>query len=193
MIRLYGDPISRAFRCVWMLEELELDYELVPTSFSNGETRQPDFLRINPNGKVPVLVDAEDITIWESLAINTYLADRYDRGLAAETPKERAEALRWSFWAMGEFEGPIDAVAKRGATLETGWASAPLGVLEISIAAAPWLLGDRFSVADINVSVMLVRPVLAKEDFSPFPRIQDWWERLQARPAFGRMRARAGR
>ena len=93
MIRLYGEPRSQAFRCVWMLEELGLDFELVPTSFSNGESRAPDFLAINPNGKVPVLVDG-DTTVWESLAINHYLADRYDGGLRPRTPGEAGEAFR---------------------------------------------------------------------------------------------------
>ncbi len=193
MIRLHGDPNSRAFRCVWMLEELGLPYQLVPTSFSNGETREAAFLRINPNGKVPVLIDDGDITVWESLAINCHLADRYDGGLAPMTPRERGEAWRWSFWAMGEFEGPIDAVARRGATLEPGWAAAPLGVLDTSLGGTPWLLGDRFSVADINVSVMFVRPLLAKEDLAPFANVEGWWKRLQARPAFECMRARSGR
>ena len=192
MIRLYGDPVSRAFRCVWMLEELEIPFELEPTSFSNGETKKPDFLRINPNGKVPVLVD-DDVTVWESLAINLYLADRYDGGLAPVEPRERGHVLRWSFWAMGELEGPIDAAARRGARLEPGWAQAPLGVLDQALDGGPWLLGERFSVADVNVSTMLVRPLLAKEGTAGFPNVADWWSRLQERPAFRRMEARAKR
>ena len=189
MIRLYGEPRSRAFRCVWMLEELGLEFEWIPTSFSNGESRAADFLAINPNGKVPVLVDG-DTTVWESLAINHYLADTYDGGLKPCGSREVGEAYRWSFWAMGEFEGPADAAARRSAVLEDGWATPALTVLDEALADRAWLLGDRFSVADVNVSVMLVRPAIAAVGLEDFSRVSAWWGRCVARPAFERMRQR---
>ena len=85
-----------------MLEELGVPFEQIPTSFSNGEAREPAYVAINPNAKVPALVDGET-TVWESLAINLYLADRHGGGaeLAPRTPRERGEALRWSFLGDG--------------------------------------------------------------------------------------------
>src|SRR5262245_2207881 len=78
MIKLYGIPRSRTIRPLWMLEELGLPYENVKVSFVN-ETRTPAFLKLNPNGHIPVLQDG-DLMLWESMAINLYLARRYDKG-----------------------------------------------------------------------------------------------------------------
>src|SRR5262245_26006381 len=88
MIKLYGIPRSRAMRPLWMLEELGLPYENVSVSFVN-ETRMPAFLKLNPNGHIPVLQDG-DLTLWESMAINLYLARRYDKGLWPKGSRTRA-------------------------------------------------------------------------------------------------------
>ena len=194
MRTLYGSPLSRAFRCVWMLEELGLDYENVPTDWRGDATRTPEFLAINPNAKIPVLVDGE-IVVWESLAINLYLARHCGgAGSAAampplETNAEVGLAYRWSFWAMGEFEGPIDAAARYDARLPAEWGSSALGVLEeaLSDSDSSWLAGPRFGVADLNVAVMFQRPLLAEVDRRPFPAVHAWLKRCRARPAFQRM------
>lgn len=110
MIRLYGTAQTRTFRPLWMLEELGVAYELVKTDFANGDTRSPDFLRINPNGHVPALVDGE-LALFESLAINLYLAEKYGRGsLWPDFEADRARTLQWSFWAMTECEQPLFSV-----------------------------------------------------------------------------------
>lgn len=173
-----------------MLEELALDYEVVPTGWTGGETHQPDFLAINPNGKIPALVD-DDLVVWESLAINHYLTRKYGGALAPFTDQEAGLAYRWSFWSMSEFEGPIDAAAKYGAELPDGWAAAALRVLDGALADGPWLLGDSFGVADINVAVMFQRPELAKVDRRPFTNVHDWLKRCRTRPAFARMAEKA--
>jgi glutathione S-transferase len=104
MLRLYGTPQTRTFRPLWMLEELGLPYELVKTDFANGDTRTPQFLEINPNGHVPALVDG-DLALFESLAINLYLAARYGKGsLWPDAEADRARAVQWSFWVMSECE-----------------------------------------------------------------------------------------
>ncbi len=77
MIKLYGIPASRAARCLWMLEELDLEYENVPTHFI-GDSKKPDYLKLNPNGKLPTL-DDDGLVVWESMAINLYLARKYPR------------------------------------------------------------------------------------------------------------------
>jgi glutathione S-transferase len=189
-IVLYGEPRSRAFRCIWMLEELGLEFELVPVRFGGIETRKPEFLAINPNGRVPALVDGE-LVLYESLAINHYLATRYGVDtLEASTPRGRAEALRWSFWAMGEIEGPVDAVARHGARRADDWATGPLSGLDAALTDADWLVEPRFTVADLNVAVMFWRPVLARVDRGPWPRLRAWIERCTDRPAWRRTAAR---
>ena len=186
MLRLYGDPRSRAFRCIWMLEEMGVDYEVVPTHWLDGSTRDPEFLRINPNGKIPALVDG-DLVVWESLAINLYLARKFGGAMAPRSEAEWGLAGRWSFWAMGEFEGPIDAVARYGATLPDGWADRTLGALDAALSKGEWLVGDAFGLADLNVAVMFQRPGLAEVDRRPFPCVHEWLKRCRGRAAFRRM------
>ena len=115
MLRLYGTPQTRTFRPLWMLEELGLPYELVKTDFANGDTRTAEFLRINPNGHVPALVDGE-LALFESMAINLYLAEKYGQGtLWPESAADRARAVQWSFWVMSECEQPLfDVLFGRG-------------------------------------------------------------------------------
>src|SRR5205809_257926 len=105
MIKLYGMPRSRAMRPLWMLEELGLPYEHVKVSFVN-DTRKPEFLRINPNGHIPVLQDG-DLVLWESLAINLYLARKYDKGLWPKPVEDEGRAFQWSLWSMTELEEPL--------------------------------------------------------------------------------------
>ncbi len=186
MIKLYGASRSRAFRSLWMLEELGVPYQHEPVSWDSGETRKAAFLAVNPNGHVPVLVDGETV-VWESLAINHYLAQRFGGALAPDGPHEAGLAYRWSFWAMGELEGPIDAVARRGARLPDGWADGPLGVLDGALAGRDWLVGGRFTVADLNVAVMFLRPLLEKVERRPWPRLERWLSACRGRPALARV------
>ena len=101
MITLYGSLHSRANRCAWMLKELGVAFKSVPTNFQNGGTREPAFLKKNPNGRVPVL-DDDGFYVFESLAINLYLARKFGGPLAPHSPQEDALATQWSFWAISE-------------------------------------------------------------------------------------------
>ena len=186
MVKLYGASRSRALRCLWLLEELRIPYEHEPLRWDTGETREAAFLAINPNGHVPVLVDGETV-VWESLAINHHLVAKHGGPLAPDGPGETGLAFRWSFWAMAELEGPIDAVARHGAQLAEDWAVGPLGVLDAALADRDWLLGGRFSVADLNVAVMFLRPLLAVVDRTPWPRLERWLAACRARPALERV------
>ena len=102
MIRLYGNPRSRAMRCMWMLEETGQPYELVEKHTT--ELRAPEYLQLNPNARIPTLVDDGTI-IWESMAINLYLAQKYDGPLHCADAKVLGLSAQWSFWAMLEMEG----------------------------------------------------------------------------------------
>lgn len=198
MIQLYGIPASRAARSLWALEELGVEYESVPTHFI-GDSKKPDYLAINPNGRIPTLVDG-DVTLFESMAINLYLAKKYDGGLQPKTLEDEARAVQWSFWGMTELEPPLmqlllnrimlpeeqrDADAVRAA--EEAIAQ-PLRVLDDVLSERPHLLGDSFSIADLNVASVLSLALFVGFDLSSFSNAKRWFEGCVSRPAFARAR-----
>jgi len=197
MIKLYGVPRSRTMRPLWMLEELGVPYENVKVSFIE-ETRKPDFLRLNPNGHIPVLQDG-DLVLWESMAINLYLARKYDKGLWPKTVEGEGRAFQWSLWSMTELEEPTltallhrmflpadqrdpkkaDDAAERFKT--------PLRGLDGALAGRPYLLGDAFSVADVNVASVISWAPLGGLDISSAENVAGWVARCTGRPAFARV------
>ncbi|HZR80454.1 MAG TPA: glutathione S-transferase family protein [Candidatus Binatia bacterium] len=197
MIKLYGVPRSRAMRSLWMLEELGVPYENVKTNFVTGETRRPEYLAINPNGRVPALEDG-DVRLFESLAINLYLARKYDRGLWPKTVEDEGRAFQWSIWAMTELEEPVVTCLVHRAFLPEAQRdpkkaddaarrfAKPLGVLESALAGRAWLAGESFTVADLNVASVLTWAALARLDLSSAPAASAWLARCTARPALAR-------
>jgi len=193
MIKLYGVSQSRAFRCLWMLEELGLEYEHVPIKFT-GETRTPEFLAINPNGHVPALSDG-DTVLFESMAINLYLAEKYDGGLRPKSVEDRGRALQWSFWVMTETEKHVVELlfntlilpeASRNAAAAAAAAAAlaaPFAVLDAALAGRDFLVGDAFSVADLNVASVLAWCVPSGFDFGATPNLKRWLLAAMSRPA----------
>ena len=200
MIKLYGIPASRASRSLWMLEELGVPYENVPTNFI-GDAQKPDYLKLNPNGKIPTLVDDDGTVVWESLAINLYLAMKYGKGgLWPASQADQGRAIQWSLWAMTTVESPLMLVLMNRAFLPEAQRDAakaeegvrglekPLGVLDGALAGRDSLLGGGFSVADLNVaSVLSWAPTLGKVDLSSWPRAKAWLEAATKRPALGRV------
>jgi glutathione S-transferase len=201
MIQLHGVRMSRATRCLWMLEELGLRYESVPVSFV-GDVQKPEYKKLNPNARIPTLVDDDGTVIWESMAINLYLAEKYDGGFRPKDAAERGRVLQWSFWGMTEIEpGLIEAFlhrvmlpeAQRDASLgDAGEAELqrPLAVLDAELGARPFLCGERFSAADLNVASVLGIAPLSRVDLTKFPNVERWLAECTARPAakqvFGR-------
>lgn len=197
MVTLYGVPRSRAMRCLWMLEELGLQYENVKVDFATGDTRKPEYLRINPNGHVPALRDG-DVVLFESLAINLYLARKHDKGLWPKTVEDEGRTYQWSIWAMTELEEPmITALVNRvifppaqrdeqKAVAAAERFKGPLRVLDGALAGRSHLLGDAFTVADLNVASVLTIAPMAGLDVSGAPQAQAWLGRCVARPAMQR-------
>jgi glutathione S-transferase len=197
MIKLYGVSQSRTMRSLWMLEELGLPYENVKTNFRTGDTRKPDFLRLNPNGHIPVLQDG-DVTLWESMAINLYLARRYDKGLWPKSVADEGRAFQWSLWAMTEAEEPIITALLHRMSLPEEQRDAkkaddaverfkkPLAVLDGALAGRQYLLGDGFTVADLNVASVVSLAPPADIDLGSASNVQAWLGRCLARPAFAR-------
>lgn len=196
MLRLYGTAQSRAFRPLWMLHELALPFELVTLDYRSDAVRSPEYLALNPNGRVPTLVDGE-LVIWESMAINLYLARRYggNAGLWPDDVVGEGLALQWSFWVMGEIEQALLTVLMHGRVLpdaqrdpqrlaqSRGRLKAPLRVLDAALATRDHLAGDRFTVADLNVAAVLAWARPARLDLAPYPALASWLERCLDRPA----------
>ena len=202
-IKLYGIPLSRASRCLWLLEELGVPYESVPVNFL-GEAQKPDFLKINPNGRIPAL-DDDGVILFESLAINLHLARKYDggKGLWPKSLEDQSRAIQWSIWAMTETEPSVlknvmnraflpepqrnEAEAKAG---EQALAK-PLGVLEGALRGRAHLSGDAFTVADLNVAAVLaLAPTFGRTKLDATPNVAAWHARCVGRPAFARAMGR---
>jgi len=200
MIKIYGVPRSRTMRCLWMAEEIGVPYENIKTNFAKGEARTPEFLRINPNGHVPALEDG-DIRLFESLAINLYLARKYGAAFWPKSVADEGRVFQWSVWAMTELEEPlVTALVNRmflpeaqrdakKADKAAERAKKPLGVLEGALEGRPWLVGESFGVADLNVASVLLWAPMAAIDLGATPRTADWLARCTARPACARAQA----
>ncbi len=201
-LKIYGIARSRAFRTLWMAQELGLAYEHVPVDMADGGTRRPEFLALNPNGHIPV-IDDDGFRLWESMAINLYLAKKYGSGpdgLYPQRLEDEARAWQWSFWGMTEIERPIltalfnrallpeDRRNAEAADEAERALAAPLKVLDGALAPAPYLLGERFTVADLNVASILSWARPAQIDLSAVPDLAGW-----LRTCFDRPAARAAR
>ena len=194
-LKIYGVARSRAFRTLWMAKELGLDYEHVKVDFADGGTRTPAYLAVNPNGHVPSIDDG-GFVLWESMAINLYLAKKYGAGTLYPTRLEdEARAWQWSLWGMTEIERNVLTAMFNRAVLPDDKRDAavadaaekdlqhPLGVLDGAVAKSPYLIGDDFTVADLNVAAILSWARPARIDFGPFPKAADWLGRCALRPA----------
>jgi glutathione S-transferase len=192
MVKIYGVARSRAFRTLWMAHELGLGYEHVKIDFAGQGTRSPEMLKLNPNGHVPV-VDDDGFILWESMAINLYLAKKYSPGmLYPGRLEDEARAWQWSFWGMTEVERPsLTALLNRvgrepdpAAADEAEKAlAAPLKVLDGIVGADRYLLGPQFTVADLNVAGILAWARQARVDLAPFPNTAAWLRACHDRPA----------
>jgi glutathione S-transferase len=194
-LKIYGVARSRAARVLWMAEELGLDYEHVKVDFGTGETRAPTHLALNPNGHVPV-IDDDGLILWESMAINLYLAKKYGAGRLYPTRLgDEARAWQWSFWGMTEVERPLltalmnravypeDERDASAADAAEKTLAQPLGVLNGALGRSANLLGDDFTVADLNVASILAWARPAQIDTAPFPKVAEWLKNCAERPA----------
>ena len=198
MIKLYGVSASRAVRCLWMLEELGVEYEQVPTNFSE-DSKTAEYKKLNPNGRIPTLVDG-DTVLWESMAINLYLAAKYDKGLQPSSVEDLGQAFKWSFWVMTEVEKSLlDLMFHRSIFPEgqrdhkiadAAWKAlqTPLGIIDDALRGRDFLVGNSFTVGDLNPAAVLAWLKLAKADLSSWPNLQNWLETSLARPAAARAR-----
>ncbi|MBD2449152.1 glutathione S-transferase family protein [Nostoc sp. FACHB-152] len=177
MLKLYGGAMSRASIVKWYLEELQIPYEFVQLDMKAGEHLQPEYLKINPMGKVPAIIDG-DVHLWESGAILLYLNDKY--GKTSVSPEQRAEFYQWVLFANGTLGPGIFTETTR--EREVPRLLTPLNEI---FARQPFLLGDEFTVADVAVgSILAYIPMMLKLDLSAYPAVLDYIKRMTERPAF---------
>ena len=195
MITLYGNARTSAGRCLWALEEVGAAYENKQVDMKNKEHKSPEFLKLNPNGKIPVMVDG-DTTLFESMAINFYLADKYKPELLGSNHGERALRSQWSFWASSELQPPIIEVfiqkvfmpadKKDQNVIDTNMEKLPtlLKVLDDSLNGKTYLNGSAFSLADLNTyTVVSIAPHLGI-DLTTYKNVDLWMKAISDRPAY---------
>lgn len=177
MLKLYGGARTRASIVQWYLEELGIAYDYLSLNLQAGEHRQPDYLAVNPVGKVPAIVDG-DFKLWESGAILLYLADRNDD--AIQTPEQRAELAQWVLFANATFGPGVFMEASREREMPR-----LLTFLNQHLESRSYLLGDHFSAADVAVgSFIAYMPIMLQIGFDDYPAIAAYLKRLSDRPAF---------
>ena len=210
MLTIYGVYRSRASRNIWLANELGLPFTHVPViqhyrlpdakaPDAPLNTRSPEFLKVNPNGHVPS-IDDDGLVLHESLAINLYLAKKHGGPLAPATVAEDGELGMWALWAATEVEphslliiyhrlGGAPGGVKNPAIADAAVAAlrAPFAVLDSALAKTGFLVGGRFTVADINAAEIVRYAQPAPELFEAAPRVKAWLTACQARPAFTNM------
>lgn len=191
-------PMSTAVMSHWALEELGVPYEKVKHDFRSGELKQADFLAINPNACVPVLVH-DGTPIFESAAIAMYLGEMFGvaKGLYPEPGPRRGEAMKWIVWANVSLGGAVgrnqhasserlpkeqhNAAAAAAAAAEV---EKYFGILETALGDKQYLLGDKFSLADVHVASCVTYATFCGFDTKKWPTLEAWRARATNRPAF---------
>jgi glutathione S-transferase len=163
MLKLYGGVLSRASIVQWYLEELQIPYEYIQLDMHVEDHKQPDFLAINPMGRLPAIVD-EDFQLWESGAILLYLAEKYGDSLTFE---QRTILTQWILFGNSTLSSAI--LVKENLPRE---APELLTALNQILQRQPFLMGDRFTAADIAVGSLLAYiPIMMRMDVSAYPDV----------------------
>ncbi len=211
MLTIYGVYRSRASRNIWLAGELGIPFKHVPVmqlyrlspeaAKSVLHTKSPEFLKVNPNGHVPCIED-DGLVLNELLAINLYLAKKHGGPLAPANLAEDAQMTMWALWAATEVETSALTVmshrvakppAERAPKLAAAAVEAlraPFAVLDKTLGASGYIVGGRFTVADINTAEVVRYATAAPELFEAAPRVKAWLAACQARPAFKAMWAK---
>jgi glutathione S-transferase len=202
-ITLYGGSGGRASRSLLALEELGVAYRHVALKPWDNPADKETLRRLNPNARVPVLDDG-GLIVWESMAVNLYLADRYGSApLWPAEPRGRAVVYQWSLWGQTEidvmarhrdrFSGVPERVARASAELQDR-----LTILDAALQDRAYLLGAEFTLADLNLASTLIEPWEmdnpgANAAIHPgdptFPAVGAWLARCTGRPSWARVRA----
>lgn len=195
-IVLYWHPMSSATPIACALAELDVPHQRVKVDIQAGEQRRPEYLALNPNGKVPTLT-VDGAPMFEALAIHLWLGERFgvERGLwpRAGTP-EHLQALSWCTWSYVSYGTVLVryqmATVGGEALQHAGHAAAAragldelLALLDARLARQPWMLGDAYSLADLVVGSVVGYSAWRGAPVAAHPHVQAWLQKVQARPA----------
>jgi glutathione S-transferase len=189
-MKIYGSPMSRTSRVTWCARELGVPFEHVDVAWE--DQKKPEFLAINPCGKFPGFADG-DLKLFESLAINLYVAKKYGTGeLYPTNIEDEGRTFQWTLFAATEIE-PLALPSlmvqlgyskdEAGAKAAADRLPAALKVLDDALAGRDWLLGNKFSIADLNVATVVSMTRYGKIDISYAPNVVAWLDRCLSRPA----------
>ncbi|EJZ20595.1 glutathione S-transferase family protein [Rhizobium sp. Pop5] len=216
MLTIYGVYRSRASRVYWMAGELGLEFQSVPVLQARRladplapeaplNTHSPDFIAVNPMGQIPSIKDGA-LVMHESLAINLYLARKYGGPLSGQTVEEDGLLTMWTVWAAAEVEPQTVKIVltydngledseggKQTIAVACRSLRRPLAVLESHLAGRQWIVGERFTVADLNIAEVLRYAQSEEALFQAHPNIKAWIERCQSRPAYKTMQETRGK
>lgn len=195
MIKIYGSPHSSAGRVYWTALEAGVPFERIPLNMRDKAHKSPDYLKLNPNGKVPTMVDG-NFVMWESTPITFYLAEKYKPELLGNSLEERALINQWSTWAMTEMQpAHVDLLIQKvfvpadkqdHAVIERSLKAIPpkLEILDRHLSGRSHVVANRFTLADLNlVSVVGINKSVGN-DISSFKNIEKWLKGIADRPAF---------
>ncbi len=200
MLTLYGAPSSRTRRCIWILEHVGATYEFERINFATGDHRAPEYLKLNPNARVPTLVDSDaGITLYESGAICQYVARNFsDANLLPQEPSEQALHDQWMFWLTSELEQPLWSMGKHRfalpkaqripqmqATALFEWQRATPVLAAALAEGGPFLLGETLCVADFIAAHTLLWARGFGVDFG-HDELEQYLERMRALDSYAK-------
>ena len=197
-LTFYHAPQSSASPVHWTLEELGIPYEKVLIDITKGENKKPEFLKLNPNGKVPVLVH-NGVTIFESAAIQIYLGETFgvEKGLYPPPGIQRAQAVMWIVWTnatlgeamsrlgrnVGDWMPADERNAKAGArALEE--IRGMLQIVEDALKGKNYLTGDSLTIADLHLASWIDYVKMMQIDLAAYPALSAWASRCTSRPTY---------
>lgn len=199
-LTFYYSPHSSASPVHWTLEELGIPYEKVPIDLKAGQQKQPDFLKLNPNGCVPLLVH-DGVPIFESAAIQMHLGETFgvDKGIYPAPGIQRAEVMKWIVWTnatlgeamsrlgrnVGQWAPEDERNAKAGATAKAD-VEKMLGIVEGALKGREYLVGKGFTIADLHLASWMEYVRMMGMDLSAYPSVSAWLKRCNSRPACAR-------
>ncbi len=191
---IHGTPYARTNYIIWAMEELGLKYDVNPVDPMKGETKMPEHLERNPNGLIPVL-EKDGFFIWETAAINFYLAKNYGNGILwASDPHEEAKIMQWCVFGASSLDKPaVNYILHKQAFPEEMRDAECLKDAEVAVAVyakilddhladKDYLVGGRFTIADLNLSAILDYPRKSGYVLSPYKNLTAWLSRCLERP-----------
>lgn len=192
---IHGAPYARTNYIIWAMIELGLEFEINPVNPMLGENKMPEHLARNPNGLIPVL-EEDGFFLWETMAINTYLAKKYGNGLLwAKDAQEEAHIMQWCIFGAINIDQPaVNYILHKQALPEemrdaNSMRQAQeiiephLSVLNDHLTNKDYLVGGRFTIADLSLSAMMDYLIKSQFDLSQYTALKKWLTRCLERPA----------